>query len=165
MTKSETLRQLATSSNEKHIGELAQKIESLHRSKIESADQLAQILEPIAQAMAKLTDDTCTTLIQIEQKAGEQEARIEKALASAARAIEQTVTTADHSAALLAQAGRHLAWTHYAMALASGLMSAVLVSVFWLWVAPPTVANHLDAAEVADYLRPAIEALKPSRRN
>jgi hypothetical protein len=44
-----------------------------------------------------------------------------------------------------------------------GMLTAGLVSAFWLLRAPPPVTNNLDAAQVAEYLRPAIEALKPSR--
>ena len=55
-------------------------------------------------------------------------------------------------------------WTHYALTVGTALATAVLVSVFWLWLNPPTVQNQLDAKAVAEYLKPAvIEALKPSR--
>ncbi len=38
--------------------------------------------------------------------------------------------------------------------------TAVVVSVFWLYLAPPEVRNTLDPAQVAEHLRPAlIEAL------
>jgi hypothetical protein len=44
------------------------------------------------------------------------------------------------------------------------MVTAALVSGFWLWLAPPKVQNMLDAQAVAEYLKPAvIEALKPSR--
>ena len=42
-------------------------------------------------------------------------------------------------------------------------MTALLVSAFWLWLAPPTVQNHLDAKAVAEMLRPEIAPAKPSR--
>ncbi|MNF05463.1 hypothetical protein D3C80_2051940 [compost metagenome] len=55
-------------------------------------------------------------------------------------------------------------WGHYALVVGTGLVTAVLVSGFWLWLAPPTVQNQLDPKAVADHLKPAvIEALKPSR--
>jgi hypothetical protein len=51
-------------------------------------------------------------------------------------------------------------WTHYALAALTGALTAALVTVFWLWLAPPV----LDAQAVAEHLTPAvIEALKPSR--
>lgn len=55
-------------------------------------------------------------------------------------------------------------WRHYGLAVVTGLVTAALVSGFWLWLAPPKVQNMLDAQAVAEYLKPAvIEALKPSR--
>jgi hypothetical protein len=44
----------------------------------------------------------------------------------------------------------------------TGLFTAMLVSVFWLWLAPPTVINQLDPKAVADHLRPEIVAVKRS---
>jgi membrane-associated phospholipid phosphatase len=55
-------------------------------------------------------------------------------------------------------------WRHYALAVMTGLITAALVSAFWLWLAPPTVQNQLDPKAVAEYLQPAvIEALKHSK--
>jgi len=68
MKKTETLRQLAASANEKRIADLGTRIEALRQAKIESADQLASMLEPIAQAMAVLTDETRIALDDIGQK-------------------------------------------------------------------------------------------------
>jgi hypothetical protein len=45
----------------------------------------------------------------------------------------------------------------------TGMMTATLVTAFWLWLAPPIVQNHLDAKAVAEYLRPGIVAVKPSK--
>ena len=56
-------------------------------------------------------------------------------------------------------------WRHYLLATSTACMTALLVSAFWLWLAPPTVSNYLDAKAVADELRPAIAALKPSKGN
>ena len=66
------------------------------------------------------------------------------------------------------RASQSMQWTHYLLSAGIGLLAAGLVSGFWRWLEPPTVTNHLDttqvAAQVAEQLRPAIEALKPSRR-
>jgi hypothetical protein len=56
-------------------------------------------------------------------------------------------------------------WRHYALALVVGLLTAGLVSGFWLWVAPPKIENNLslDPQALAQDLAPAIAALKLSR--
>jgi malate synthase len=58
MTKSETMKQLAAASNAGRLDDLGQRIETLRSARIESAEQLAAMLEPLAQAMAALTDET-----------------------------------------------------------------------------------------------------------
>jgi hypothetical protein len=163
MKKTETLRQLAASANEKSIADLGARIETLRVAKIESADQLASMLEPIAQAMAALTDETRCTLAEIEQKSREHSARFEREMMTAATAVQNAAAMANQSADRLNRAGLRMEWRHYLLAIATGVVTAGLVSAFWLWLAPPTVVNHLDAAQVAEYLRPAIEALKPSK--
>jgi hypothetical protein len=163
MKKTETLRQLAASANEKSIADLGTRIETLRRAKIESADQLASMLEPIAQAMAALTDETRSTLVDIEQKSREHSARFEREVTAAATAVQNAAAMASQSADRLNRAGQSMEWTHYLLVVATGLVTAALVSAFLLWLAPPTVVNHLDAAQVAEHLRPAIEALKPSK--
>lgn len=163
MKKTETLRQLAASANAKRIADLGARIETLRVAKIDSADQLASMLEPIAQAMAALTDETRNTLAEIEQKSREHSARFEREVLAAATAVQHAATMANQSAEYLNRAGQNLEWTHYLLSVAIGMGTAALASAFWLWLAPPTVVNRLDAAQVAEYLRPAIEALKPSR--
>jgi hypothetical protein len=164
MKKTETLRQLAASANEKNIAELGTRIESLRQAKIESADQLAAMLEPIAQAMAALTDETRNTLIEIGQKSREHSLRFEQEVTNAAKAVERAAAMAEQAADRMNQAGQSMQWTHYLMSAVIGLLTAGLVSAFWLLRAPPAITNQLDAAQVAEQLRPAIEALKPSKR-
>ncbi|MDB5952533.1 MAG: hypothetical protein JWR65_4388 [Massilia sp.] len=65
----------------------------------------------------------------------------------------------------MSRAGQSTELTHYLLVVTTSLLTAALVSAFWLWLAPPTLVKHLDAAQVAEHLRPAIEALKPSKRN
>src|SRR5471032_1594939 len=52
MTKSETVRQLAAASNAAWMEALNQQIESLRQAKLTSVEELATLLEPLAQAMA-----------------------------------------------------------------------------------------------------------------
>jgi hypothetical protein len=163
MKKTETLRQLAASANEKRITDLGARIEALRQAKIESADHLASMLEPIAQAMAALTDETRITLDDIGQKSRAHSERFERECSAAATAVLQAAAMANESADRMGWAGQSMELRHYLLVVTTGLLTAALVSAFWLWLAPPTVVNHLDAAQVAEHLRPAIEALKPSK--
>jgi hypothetical protein len=163
MKKTETLRQLAASANEKSIVDLETRIEALRQAKIESADQLASMLEPIAQAMAALTDETRITLDEIGQKSRAHSERFEREVWAAATAVLQAAAMANESAERVSRAGQSMELRHYLLVVVTGLLSAALVSAFWLWLAPTTVVNRLDSAQMAEYLRPAIEALKPSK--
>lgn len=162
MSKTETLRQSAAASNETRLERLASQIETVRQSRHQSAEELAATLEPLAQAMAALAEETRQTLTEIDRKSreqGEQFSRqIETAAASWRTAAQEAQTAADR----LNQAGARMEWQHYGLAVMTGLITAALVSAFWLWLAPPTVQNQLDPKAVAEYLKPAvISALKP----
>jgi hypothetical protein len=164
MNKAETLRQLAASANAKKLESLSQQIETLHTAKLESVEQLATILEPLAQAMAALTDETRDTLGAVQTAAKEEAERINEHLAFAAKACQEAAINAQRTAQHLDNAGRRLELSHYAVAVMTGLVSATLASAFWLWRAPePTVINQLDPKLVAEYLAPAIAATKRSK--
>ena len=164
MSKTETLRQSAAASNEMRAERLATQLESLRQAKHQSAEELAQALEPLAQALAALTDETRQTLAEIDRKSREQGEKFSAQINAAAKNWKDAAAEAQKAADSLNQAGQRMGWTHYALALGVALATAVLVSVFWLWLAPPSVQNQLDPMAVADHLRPAvIEALKPSR--
>ena len=164
MSKTETLRQSAAASNETRLERLASQIETVRQTKHQSAEDLAATLEPLAQALAALTDETRQTLAEIDRKSREQGETFKRQLSESATGYKEAAAQASQAADSLNQAGQRMEWRHYALALLTGLVTAVLVSVFWLWLAPPTVQNQLDPKAVADHLRPAvIEALKPSR--
>lgn len=161
MSKTETLRQSAAAMNATRLERLASQIETVRQTKHQSAEDLAATLEPLAQALAALTDETRQTLAEIDRKSREQCETFRLQLLEA----EQATAAASQAAHSLSQASQRMEWRHYALALLTGLFTAALVSGLWLWLAPaPKVRNQLDAREVADYLKPAvIEALKPSR--
>lgn len=163
MRKTEILKQLADSANKTKLADLGTQIGALHQAKLTSAEELAEILEPIAQAMAALTDETRQSLSMIEAKGMEQGERIQQQIMAAARACQAATEQALCAAQRLELAGRSLEWSHYLVAMATGCATALLVSGFWLWLAPPTVVNYLDPKAVAEELRPAIAALKPSK--
>jgi HPt (histidine-containing phosphotransfer) domain-containing protein len=164
MSKTETLRQSAAASNATRVEHLATQLEILRQTKHQSAEDLAATLEPLAQALAALTDETRQTLAEIDRKSREQGETFKRQLSESVKGYKDAAAAADKAADSLSQAGQRMEWRHYALAVVTGLFTAALVSVFWLWLAPPTVQNQLDAKAVAEYLKPAvIEALKPSR--
>ena len=164
MSKTETLRQSATAMNETWLERLASQIETVRQAKHQSAEDLAATLEPLAQALAALTDETRQTLTEIDRKSREQGETFKRQLSESVKGYTEAAAEAQKAADSLNRAGARMEWRHYGLALLIGLLTATLVSVFWLWLAPPTVESRLDAKAVADHLKPAvIEALKPSR--
>src|SRR5260364_40207 len=72
MRKTEILRQSADSLNETRLERLAGQMETLRQTEHQNAQALAATLEPLAQAMAALTDETRQTLTEIDSKSMEQ---------------------------------------------------------------------------------------------
>ena len=164
MTKSETVRQLAAASNAARVEALNQQIESLRQAKLTSAEELATLLEPLAQAMAALTDETRASLEQIGQHNREQGEQFRAKVETAITSWRNATMAAEKAAERLDQAGRRMEVSHYLLVVLTGLVTGILASVFWLWLAPaPTVQNTLDAKAVAELLRPEIAALKPRK--
>ncbi len=166
MSKAEILRQLAASANASKLAGLSQQIETLRQARLESAEHLAAILEPLAQAMAALTDETRQTLYTVEATAQQQREQAKLEIESVTKTCQEAASTAHRAAERLDNVGRHMELNHYLMSLSIGLLAAMLVSAFWLWLAPrPQVMNQLDAKQVAEYLAPAIAAAKRSSGN
>lgn len=164
MNKTETLKQLAEAANRARLNQFSEQIETLSSARQQGAQDLAALIEPMAQAMAALTEETRKTLSMIETSSKEHLNHFQQQMNSTAgkwdQAVKQTVCAANQ----MDQMRHSLEWTHYALAVAMGLLTAVLVSGFWLWLAPPSVINQLDARQVAQYLKPAvIEALRRSK--
>ena len=157
MSKTETLRQSAAASNEKRIEHLASQIETVRQAKHQSAEDLAATLEPLAQAMAALTDETRQTLAGIEAQSKAQADQFTSQIRAAAQEWRETAAEAQKAADALNQAGQRMERQHYVLAVAIGLLTAVLVTVFWRWLVPPIVNNHieLDAAQVAREIKGA----------
>jgi ElaB/YqjD/DUF883 family membrane-anchored ribosome-binding protein len=164
MSKTEILKESALATNEIRLERLAAQIETVRQTKHQSAEDLAATLEPLAQALAALTDETRQTLAEIDRKSREQSETFKRQLSESVKGYKEAAAEAQKAADSLNQAGARMEWNHYGLAVMTGLFTAALVSGFWLWLAPPTVENQLDAKAVAAYLKPAvIEALKPSR--
>lgn len=164
MSKTEMARQFAAVNNEKRADELAQRMNQLTHDKHQSAEELASILEPLAQAMAALTEETRQTLASIQSKAEQQAETFNQQIKNSARSYQEAAKEAQKASNNLHDAANRMHWTHYALAIAVAVLTALLTSVFLLWLSPPKVENFLDPKAVAAYLKPAvIEALKPSR--
>ena len=164
MSKVETLRQSAAASNETRLERLASQIETVRQARHQSAEELAATLEPLAQALAALTDETRQTLIEIDRKSREQAETFKRQLSESVKGYKDAAAAASQAAESLNQAGARMEWQHYGLSVMTGLATAALVSAFWLWLSPPTVLNRLDPKALAEYLKPAvIEALRPSR--
>jgi Na+/serine symporter len=160
MSKTEILRQLSDAANEKRIERLANQIESLRQAKHQSVEDLSMVLEPLAQAMAALTDETRQTLLEIDRKSREQGELFRRQLSESMKAHKEISLSMIRAAESLNQAGQKIQWTHYVISALTGAITAALVSVFWLYLAPQQI--YLDARAVAAYLKPAIEASRLS---
>ena len=162
MTKSETLRQLATAENTAQLDALACRMAQLHQAKLASAEELAATLEPLAQAMAALTDETRQTMQQLGldgTRQGEQFRRQIEAATSAWRSAEQA---ARESAQAIDCSSRTLSQRQYLLAALVGMMTGLLASALWLCLAPaPRLQNVLDAQQLAALIQPATAAWKP----
>jgi ElaB/YqjD/DUF883 family membrane-anchored ribosome-binding protein len=127
-----------------------------------NAEQIAAELEPLAQAMAALTDETRETLAEIERRSREQAENFTRQINEAAQAWKEAAAEARIAAESLDSAGQRMEWKVFALAGLIGLTTAVLVIACWLWLAPsPVIRNEINPEAVAEHLRPAIiDALK-----
>jgi DNA repair exonuclease SbcCD ATPase subunit len=163
MSKTETFRQSAAASNEKRLELLANQVEAVRQAKHQSAEDLAAMLEPLAQAMAALADETRQTLTEIDRKSREQSEMFKRQTTESVNRHKDAAAAATEAAQSLNQAAQRMEWKHYGLAVVTGLITAALVSGFWLWLKPPAIQNQLDPRAVAEHLKPAvIEALKHS---
>ena len=125
-----------------------------------AVEDLAQVIEPLAQAMVVLTDDTKETLAEINRKSQEQGDLFRSQIEIGIQAMNKATKEAQVATEAMDRANRRMDWKNYSLTVMTGIFTAVVVSVFWLYLAPPEVRNTLDPAQVAEYLRPAlIEAL------
>ena len=98
MSKTETLRQSAAASNATRLEHLAEQMETLRQAKHQSAEDLAATLEPLAQAMAALTDETRQTLAEIERKSQEQGETFKRQLSESVKSYKGTSQKTENKA-------------------------------------------------------------------
>jgi membrane-bound lytic murein transglycosylase B len=120
MRKTQTLRQSAAASNEKRLESLADQIETVRQAKHQSAQELASTLEPLAQAMAALADETRQTLTEIDRKSREQAEKFSDQMAASAKSLKQATAAASQAAENLNQAGKKMELMHYGLCLGGG---------------------------------------------
>lgn len=173
MSKTETSRQLATASNARRLEQLANQIETLRQARLQNAEDLSAILEPLAQAVAALTDETRETLAQIDATSRQQAQQFQERITATTQQWTRTLSRAEEAAQALAKAANQIKATFLLWTLLISLVSATLASAFWLWLAPtPIIVHRIDAQEVANLLKgdkadptapPAPSRSKPKR--
>src|SRR5260363_330698 len=158
MRKTEILRQSADSLNETRLERLAGQMETLRQTEHQNAQALAATLEPLAQAMAALTYETRQTLTEIDSKSREQIETFNQQIENSAKAWNNAAAEVKQAANSLHKAGERMEWTHYALTVLTGAVTAILVTAFWLWLAPPSIMNQiqLDPQAVAEHLKPVL---------
>ena len=177
MSKTETLRQLTSASNAKHVAHMSAQLETLRQAKVQSAEELAAVLEPLAQAMAALTDETRVTLTELQQQSTMQvqalaaqsqallhqwERNPQELQAAAQRLTAATDRLIQHSAQILHQATWRLGWKHYAVTVATGLLAAVLTLGLWTWLsAKPASGTQPSRPSVTAPRKPSSGSSKP----
>ncbi|WP_371765224.1 hypothetical protein [Massilia sp.] len=95
--------------------------------------------------MAALTEESRETLAGVEQRCREQAANLQNQVDAATVALSRTSTIAQQAANDMDSAARRMEWRYYLLAVSTGLMSGLLVSAFWLLLAP----SVMDAAPSA----------------
>lgn len=164
MSKAETLRQSAIDKNKTSLEQLAEQVQTIRDAKAQSVEELSAMLEPLAQALASLSSEAAETLSETQQATRTASVDFERQINAANDSLGKAVTATTQATAGLKRAASSLSWGHYGLAALTGLVTAALVSGFWLWFRPPTIDNLLDPKMVAEYLKPALlEAMKTGK--
>ena len=149
MSKAETLRQFAIDKNKTSLEQLAEQVQTLREAKAQSVEELSAMLEPLAQALASLSSEAGQTLSEIEQATRTASVDFQRQVSAANDSLGKAITATTQATASLKRAASSLSWGHYGLAAVTGLVTAALVSGFWLWFRPPTVQIPLDPRAVA----------------
>ena len=158
------LRQSAIEKNKTNLEQLAEQVQTIRDAKAQSVEELSAMLEPLAKALASLSSDAAKTLVQIEEATRTAGVNFERQVKVANDSLEVAIRATSQATTVLQRAAGGLGWKHYGLTVVTGLLTAVLVSGFWLWFRPPITDNRLDPNMVAEYLKPAmIEAMKTAK--
>ena len=164
MSKAETLRQSAIEKNKANLDQLAEQVQTIRQAKAQSVEDLSAMLEPLAKALASLSSEAGQTLVQIEEATRTAGVNFERQVKAANDSLEVAIRATSQATTVLQRAAGSLSWGHYGLSVVTGLVTAVLVSGFWLWFRPPTVVVPMDTKKAVEYLTPALlEAMKTSK--
>lgn len=157
MSKTEALRQMVEGDTPRQLSEVAQLLEEIHARKVQSAEELAQSLEPLLSVMLKITSDTVQALEALRQsssyiktqheesiktwnyflsKTGEQAGKIQNTQSLTANAAQEMRT---HTAEMAKQANnisKMQTWAHWGYPLALAVLVSLLWTGFALWRMP-----------------------------
>lgn len=157
MSKTGAIRQMIEGDTPKQLSEVTQLLEEIHTRKVQSAEELAQSLEPLLSVMLKITADTAQALEALNQsskylktqheesiktwnyfiaKTGEQAGKIQNTQSLTASAAQEIKA---HTAEMAKQANRiskMQTWAHWAQPLAAALLLSLLWTGFALWRMP-----------------------------
>lgn len=170
MTVVETLKRQAEQQAGQRLSALSQQIEAVRSSKAQSIEELAAVIEPLAQAMALLSDDLRSQVQQMTSASRDQAVewsqhqaaaadRIERAWKKSADRLNEATDQAKASASSLDEASsqlRRFGLMHWLSTIVTGAVTAGLLIGLWIWQhpSPPPAAPaiNLDARTVAQYL-------------
>jgi hypothetical protein len=130
-----------------------------------NAEQIAEELGPLAQALASLSDELAASIKMTEDSnartISELRAQTQEAAALVATQAKLLQSTTERVETLVDQWSRARKRALWETAIWC-ILAAQLSLIFWLWLAPvPDVKNTLDAKGVAEFLKPEIlDALK-----
>jgi hypothetical protein len=170
MSKTETLEQCTDASNAKRAVSMTQQMENLRQAKLQSAEELEAKLEPLAQAMAVLTDETRDALAQMRQQSAQQLADFQTQSQAIMHTWDHSTQLMDKAAGNLEQATAKLqatvtvntsglGWKHYALTVATGMLAAMLALGLWTWLSAKPVTTTRPSKSRATVLH------KPSSTN
>lgn len=150
MRKTEILRQSAAASNEKHLAQLAQEIETLRQARHQSVEALAAALEPLAQAMAALSEETRQTLDEIDRKSraqaetfAHQQQQLMRAWRQTAKTLQAAAERLDQASQTARRAARGWTWKLWIGVLIAALMPILaLLIASWLWLHPQILTQR-----------------------
>lgn len=155
------LRQSAVEKSKANLEQLAEQVQTIREAKLQSVEEMSAMLEPLAQALASLSSEAGKTLSEIQKATQAANARFQSQMTNATASLSSLEASSTEATLDLKTAASRLGWGHYSLSVLTGLLTALLVSAFWLWHNPPMVNTTLDPKLVAEVLKPAlIEALK-----
>lgn len=108
-------------------------------------DELATALEPLAKVLATLSNKAGEILTEIEQETKSASLDYQRQISATSDNLGMVVRAAEQATPSYRAANR-LDWTHFALVIATGLLSAMLVSGSWVWFGPQKCGPETSCA-------------------